>query len=91
MDTCFNYCSSDRAFFSSDERKWINRVRKLSEDFPDQVQITKEPDENDGCIYASVPAAWLKVQPPKKMNFTEEQKNAFAERLRVYRETKEQP
>ena len=72
METCFNYCS-ERAFFSSDERKWVNRVRKLAEENPEEVRIIAQPEENDGCIYAELPAKWLRVQPPRKLNLTEEE------------------
>lgn len=81
METCFNYCQPDTAFFSSDERRWVNKIRKLAESHPDEVTIIREPDENDGCIYCSLPVRWLNVRPPAKRNFTEEQRLASAERL----------
>lgn len=28
-ETSFSYCDKDMAFFSSDERKWINKIRRL--------------------------------------------------------------
>lgn len=89
METCFNYTDgSNMAYFSSDERKWINRIHKWAEERPDEVRIEKEPDENDRCIYARVPASWLKVRYPKKMNFTEEHLNALTEQVRTLSRTK---
>lgn len=68
METCFNYTDKDTGYFSSDERRWINKVRKLKEKFPDQVRIIREPEDNDGCIYCSLPSAWLKVMPKRVLS-----------------------
>ena len=87
METIFTYCDEDLAYFSSDERKWINRVRGWKKDYPDEIEILKEPEQNDGCIYARVPAKWLKLRPPKKMNFTDEQRKRYSERMRIMNET----
>lgn len=85
METCFNYCyergdNDNIGWFSSDEKKWITRIRKLKEQYPDQVIIRAEPETNDGCIYCKVPQSWLKIQPPRQM--TEEQREALRSRAR---------
>ena len=82
METCFNYCSKERGFFSSDERKFITKIRKLKERFPDEVRIIAEPENNDGCIYCELPVNWLKVAPPVKRVLTEEQRQAIRERFK---------
>lgn len=87
METCFNYCDTKKAFFSSDERKWITRVRKMIEQYPDQVRVIALPENNDGCICVELPASWLKIQPKKKVVLTEEEKQALAARLRNYPRT----
>lgn len=79
METCFNY-TGETAYFSSDERKWINRIRKLKEQRPDEVTILEEPETNDGCIYAKMPAHYLKLQP--KMIISDERKEELAERMK---------
>ena len=71
METSFNYTDKERGYFSSDERKHINRVLKLKEKYPDAVRIIRQPEENDGCIYAELPSSWLKVSPPVKRELTE--------------------
>ena len=81
MDTCFNYVDKDKGFFSSDEQKWINRIHKLKEQFPDDVHIILEPYENDGCIYCQIPTSWLKIQPKRKVELSEEEKDVLRERL----------
>ena len=82
METCFNYTEKEHGFFSSDERRFVNKVRRLKEQYPDQVRIIKEPEDNDGCIYCEMPSEWFTVRVPKKMNFTDEQKREMSERMR---------
>ena len=81
METCFNYCDPKRAFFSSDERKWINKIRKLYAEHPDEMRMIAEPETNDGCIYVELPASWLKVQPTRKKDLTDEERDALRERM----------
>ena len=90
METCFNYCDPKRAFFSSDERKWINKILKLYEEHPDEMRMIARPETNDGCIYVELPASWLKIQPKVKRDMSEEEKQLLRERLAQYRtKTKE--
>ena len=81
METCFNYCDKEHGYFSSDERRFITKVRKLKQKYPEQVRIIAEPEQNDGCIYAEMPTAWLKIQPPVKRVLTEEQREANRVRM----------
>ena len=82
METCFNYCSKEHAYFSSDERRFITRVRKLQEKYPDQVRIIAEPEENDGCIYCELPFNWFSIRPPVKRVLTDEQKQELSDRMK---------
>ena len=80
METCFNYCG-DKAFFSSDERRFITKIHKLIAKYPEQVRIIKEPEDNNGCIYCELPKEWFRIQPPVKRNLTDEQREQIAQRL----------
>lgn len=60
----------------------VNRLRKLAEENPDDVRILN--DQGYG-LKMDVPVKWIKIRKPKKMNFTDEQKAAMAERLRASR------
>ena len=80
-ETCITYCDKSPAFFSSDERKWINKFRKLKEQYPDLVSIDREPETNDGCICAKFPASWVQVRPKIKRELTEEQREEMRERF----------
>lgn len=76
------------ATFCSAERRWINRINKLHEQYPDEVQIVYAPEDNCGVIYAHIPKSWMKISPPKKTNMSEEQRVAAAERMRKAREAR---
>lgn len=65
METCFNYTDKEM-FVSSDERKIINKIHWIAKEYADEITIIKEPEDNDGCIYAKMPASWLKIKPPVK-------------------------
>lgn len=80
METNYGYVDKENGYFSSDERKWITKVRKLKEKFPDQVQILAEPESNDGCIYCRLPASWLKIVPKKVL--TDKQREKLSERMK---------
>ncbi len=77
-ETCFNYCDGV-AYFSSDERKWINKIHKLKEQHPDEVEILAEPETNDGCIYCKLPTHTLKIQ--FKREVSDEARKLAAERM----------
>lgn len=82
-ETVVGYISVENyATFDSSETKWINKILKLKEKFPNEVKIIAMPEDNCGSIAAHIPKSWLKVSPPKKINLSEEQKQARAERMR---------
>ena len=85
METCFNYTEKEHGFFSSDERKHINKVLKLKERYPDSVRIIKMPEENDGCIYCELPTEWFTIRPPRKVDLTDEKRAELAERMKQIR------
>ena len=85
-ETCIEYLDIDKhATFCSSERKWINKIYKLKEKYPNDVHIEVSEEENDGMIIAQVPKTWMKLSPPKQVNFTDEQRAAMAERMRAAR------
>lgn len=79
-ETGINHIAGDNfvTFFSS-ERKWINRIRKLKEEFPNEVDIKHE--NPDGSLVAHIPTSWFQIKPRKKIQFTEEQILAAKARL----------
>ena len=87
METCFEYLTNnDWGTFSTDEAKWVRRIKALQQDYPDQVEITAV--NKDGSIVAHLPKSWFKVAPPRKRDMSEEQRTALAERMRSIRSNK---
>lgn len=70
----------DRVYVYSAEPKVWRHFARLG------LQPTAEHSDGDGQIYArdyEVPRSWLRLpKPPKRMNFTAEQKAAAASRLK---------
>jgi hypothetical protein len=88
-ETCVSYVGEDAtATFCSSETRWINRILKLHTQHPNEVKIIYHPEDNHGMLYAELPKKWLKISPPRQMNYTDEQKAAMAERLATAREKK---
>lgn len=79
METSLWFDESGIAVISSDQRKYINLIRRLKEQHPDQVEIRDEPETNDGCIVARIPASWFRIQVPKQ--YTDEERAALRERF----------
>lgn len=59
-------------------QKWINKIKKLHDKHPEDVEILAE--NNDGSIYAKMPIKYLKISAPKMVS--EEQRQAASERLK---------
>lgn len=79
----------DIMHFSSDEKRWINRIRKLMKTHPDSIRIIRDPEENDGCLYCTLPSSWFRIHPPPaKRECTEEEREAPRKRLKEARERK---
>ena len=62
------------------EPNTIRQMEKLAEAHPDEVVIER-PD--DYGIIVRLPRRYISVRAPKKMNYTEEQKQAMRERIAV--------
>ena len=83
MDTSWSYTGREYVNFSSDEHKWITRVRKWAAEYPDQVTIEYEPETNDGCICAKLPVSWMDgIKPPRKVNITDEKRRVLSEQMK---------
>lgn len=81
METSVTY-TDDTAYLSSDEKKTINKIKKLMTSYPEDVQVIAFPEDNGGCIYCKIPAKWVKIQPPKKMDLSDEERAERANRMR---------
>lgn len=87
QETAIEYVKGDKhATFYSGESKYISMIHRLAEEYPEQVEIKSE---DEGGVLAHIPVSWFRApKPPIKRQFTEEQKQASAERMRKAREAK---
>ena len=72
----------DWAVVDFSQQRYITKIRKLAEEYPEECVITHE--NKDGSLVARVPKKWVKVSPPRQL--TDEQKAQAAERLRKARQ-----
>lgn len=72
---------------SSDERRWINQLRKLAAEHPDDCIILEQPETNGGFICGKFPQKWVKVRPPRQIVMDEEKRANLVENLRVWRDS----
>lgn len=63
------------------QRKYITKVKKLQEKYPDEVRIVVE--NKDGSVVAKLPIKYIKISAPRKVS--EEQRDQARERLKAYR------
>ena len=65
----------------------MNKVLKYAEEYPEEVKILAR--NQDGSVFAHVPISWFKFSPPRKgREYTEEERAAAGERLREFRNRK---
>lgn len=83
-ETGFNYYDDQPGYFYSDERKWINKIKRLAQQYPNDVHIIAMPENNDGNIYVKLPRNWFQIRPQIKHELTIEQRTERAERLKKY-------
>jgi len=68
--------------FYSARNKWINKMKKYAEKYPDQVKIMRVNE--DGSLVAHIPQNWFKISPPKFVS--DENKKRLKEQLKKARE-----
>ena len=63
-------------FFS--QGRYISKIKKLAEKYPEEVQITHE--NKDGSIVAHIPTSYIKINNSKR-ELTDEERKAIGDRL----------
>lgn len=61
--------------------RYISKIKKLKEKYPDEVDIAVE--NYDGSIVAHIPTKWIKISASKR-EMTDEQREAARKRLTKY-------
>ena len=70
--------NSNIATVTFSQGRYITKIKKLAEKYPDDVKITAE--NSDGSIVAHIPVRYIKISNAKK-ELTDEERKAIAERL----------
>lgn len=73
---------SKTATVTLSQGRYISKIRKLAEKFPDEVKIIAEPENNDGYMVAHIPVKYIKLNNSSR-NLTEEEREELSERARV--------
>lgn len=73
--------NADRATCYFSQGRFISKIRKLAEKYPDECEIVGE--NKDGSIVAHFPVKWIHISNVKR-EMTDEQREAAAERMRSY-------
>lgn len=65
-----------------------NKVIRLAEEYPDEVEVRREPEENGGFLVAKIPVKWVKIAPPRRLELTDEKKEELRERIKAAQNAK---
>lgn len=81
QETIINFNEEEKeASVYTFNRALQRKLSRLAEEHPDECRRAKTWQPGESVEYI-VPKKWIKVSPPKKVNYTDEQKAALAERL----------
>lgn len=85
-ETIINYNNEDRtATIYTHHKALINKLNKLVGN-NDNISVVRQDDDSVTYI---VPKKWIKVSPPRQINYTDEQRAEMAARLAATRIKKE--
>lgn len=72
-ETSFNYVDvDDIASFTTYEKRWISKIKRWKEEYPNKVRIVAENEDGTMCVH--LPKQWFKVSPPKKVSDTQRER-----------------
>ena len=77
-ENCIEFFTGDKvATLSLTSRRYISRIKKLRENYPDDINYV---ENKDGSICAKIPVSFVKLIGPRQL--TDEQKEAASQRLK---------
>lgn len=86
-ENCIEWIEGDsRITITTYHRKFINKLKAISEEKPEEVEIIKENKDGSICVHA--PLEFLKIGPKKSYNLSEEKKQELRERCARMREAR---
>lgn len=79
-ENCIEWIEGDsRITITTYHRKLINKIKAISAENPEEVEIIKE--NKDGSICVHVPLSYLSISPKRKHTISEEKKQELRDRL----------
>ena len=60
--------------------RYASKLKKLAKEYPEEVKVRKE--NKDKSIVGTVPVKYVKISHPRKVEYTDEQKEMLSKRLR---------
>ena len=72
---------SDTATVTFCQGRYVTRIKKLAEKYPDECEIVAE--NPDGSILAHIPVKWIKISA-NKSKMTDAQRAEASERLKTW-------
>ena len=79
--------NSETATVTFCQGRFVTKVRKLAEKYPEEVQITHENE--DGSIVAHIPTSYIMISNRKReVEYTEEELATLRERIAYARDIK---
>ena len=80
-ETVYEHISGTETFTVTAAERWsVSMLNRLKEKYPEQVEIVHV--NHDGSLLARVPFNWMRIVPKRKVEWTEEQRSAFVERMK---------
>lgn len=80
-ETVYEHISGVETFTITAAERWsVAMLKRLKEKYPEQVEIVHV--NRDGSMLARVPFEWMRIVPKKRVSLTDEQRAAFAERMK---------
>ena len=76
-----------RATVTFSQERFKIKIRKLAEMYPDEVEIIADKD-NDEYLYAHIPVKYIRIQRPRQVELTDEEREILVERLKQIRDKK---
>ena len=70
----------ERATLSLSQRRTITRVKKLAEQYPDEVQIVAENQDGSVCVH--MPVDYILIRKPRVTELSDEEKSRRRDLLR---------
>ena len=86
-ENCIEWIEGDsRITITTYSKKLINKIKAISEENPEDVEIIKENQDGSICVHA--PLQFLKISPKRTYNLSEERRQQLRENFEKVREAK---